>query len=435
MTLPESWGGLPLFGLGVLLGLWALVCVVYVVWQLRRPEGDRDLVANIPLLAIVAAGIYFAPQLFGPSGLPIRGFGLMVLLGVLSGHAVAVWLARRANLAPDAIFSLAVWLMIGGFLGARTFYVLQYWNTFLMPSPDAPEVLPTLMKIVQVTEGGLVLYGSIIGGTIALGLYCWRHKLSPLAIGDIVAPALMIGLAFGRIGCFLNGCCYGGACELPWAVQFPPESPAYESQFVSGQILGLILPEDPNARPRIEAIIPGSLADAAGIEEGDTIVAVAGRVVTTAGAARGMLLSQDLQEQQAAVALESGARVRLKVPQLSQPVHPTQIYSAINAALLCTLLITFWPFRRRDGAVFGLMLITYPIARFVLEVIRGDEGAIFATGLTISQNVSVAVLALSVIYWWFVLRQPVGSIWPLPEDHPLSMTYQNRILKEQTRSA
>jgi phosphatidylglycerol:prolipoprotein diacylglycerol transferase len=90
-------------------------------------------------------------------------------------------------------------------------------------------------------------------------------------------------------------------------------------------------------------------------------------------------------------------------------VHPTQLYSSVNAALLAWLLWSFYPFRRRDGEVVALMLLLYPIARFLLEVIRVDESAVFGTGLSISQNISLVVLVAGIALWVSLCRQPAGK--------------------------
>jgi phosphatidylglycerol:prolipoprotein diacylglycerol transferase len=79
-------------------------------------------------------------------------------------------------------------------------------------------------------EGGLVVYGGIIGGMIATAIFFWRHRLSVLAMYDIMAPALLLGIAFGRLGCLMNGCCFGSVCEPAYGIVFPVGSPAHYSQ-------------------------------------------------------------------------------------------------------------------------------------------------------------------------------------------------------------
>ena len=104
------------------------------------------------------------------------------------------------------------------------------------------------------------------------------------------------------------------------------------------------------------------------------------------------------------------------LPARSRPVHPTQIYGSINALLICLFLLAYGPFRRRDGEVFALMLTIYPITRFLLEIIRTDEGAVLGTGLTISQNVSLLIILAIVGLWIFVLKQPRGTALGMPAE-------------------
>jgi phosphatidylglycerol:prolipoprotein diacylglycerol transferase len=90
----------------------------------------------------------------------------------------------------------------------------------------------------------------------------------------------------------------------------------------------------------------------------------------------------------------------------SLPVHPTQLYSTIDALILCFLLLAYDPFRRRDGELTALMMTVEPITRFLIEGIRTDEAAIWGTPFTISQNISLAFLAVAIGLWIYILRRP-----------------------------
>ena len=90
-----------------------------------------------------------------------------------------------------------------------------------------------------------------------------------------------------------------------------------------------------------------------------------------------------------------------------------QLYSATDAFLLCIFLIAYYPFRRRDGEVAALTLTLHPLSRFLLEIIRTDEGPVFGTGLSISQNISVAIFAGAIVLWIYLARQPRGTVWPV----------------------
>ena len=100
---------------------------------------------------------------------------------------------------------------------------------------------------------------------------------------------------------------------------------------------------------------------------------------------------------------------RLRPPNAAWPVQPTQIYSMIDALLLCLLLLAYDPFRRRDGELLALMMSIYPITRFCIESLRSDEAAVFGTGMSISQNVSLLLLICAAALWFYILRQPRGT--------------------------
>jgi phosphatidylglycerol:prolipoprotein diacylglycerol transferase len=152
---------------------------------------------------------------------------------------------------------------------------MTYWKDEFAGQP--------LSEIFMIQHGGLVYYGSFIGATIAGFIYIRWKKLPFFKIADVLAPSIALGNVFGRIGCLLNGCCYGRVCSLPWAIRFPSGHPT------------------------------GGL-----------------------------------------------------------PVHPTEIYDALDNFILYLLLA--WLFRRKkfDGEVFVTYLVGYAITRTVMEYFRGD---------------------------------------------------------------
>lgn len=253
-------------------------------------------------------------------GFAVPGFGAALLLACVAALALAVWRARREGINPESVTGLAAWLMTGGFLGARALYIAAH-----------PETIHGLADVLRFWQGGIVYYGCLIGGLIGSLLY-WKQNPFPFrAMADAVAPTLALGSAVGRVGCFLNGCCYGAVSHAPWAVHFP-----------AGTL--------PWARHIEAGLIP---ADAAG----------------------------------------------------SLPVHPTQLYAVLDGLLLLALLTWYFPRRRRDGEVMALLMVTYPITRFVIESLRDDEPRNLL-GLTLSQAISVAVFAAGVAAWAWLVRQP-----------------------------
>ncbi len=89
----------------------------------------------------------------------------------------------------------------------------------------------------------------------------------------------------------------------------------------------------------------------------------------------------------------------------SLPLHPTQLYSSLDSLVILVLLWAFYPLRRRDGEVMGLLMVTYPITRFLIEYLRNDEG-VFWAGLTISQNISLVLFLGGLAYWFWLSRLP-----------------------------
>ena len=126
--------------------------------------------ADLPILLVFAAVVgWVAPLLEQPSsvgpplGIPIRAYGVMVLLGIAAGIALSVQQARRMGVDPELVFSVCFWIIVAGFVGARTFYVVQKWEQFA-----GPTFRETIFKIINLTDGGLVVYGSFIGAALAI---------------------------------------------------------------------------------------------------------------------------------------------------------------------------------------------------------------------------------------------------------------------------
>lgn len=421
--IPHEIFDLPVFGMGWALIGWAIASVVLLLWLVRRQGWNADTRSYLPLLLLVAAAFYFVlpmleegPPEGPPLGLAIRGYGVMLLVGVVCGVGLAVQQARRMGLDPELIYSLALWSFVGGIVGARAFYVIQYWHRFEHTTLGA-----TIGSLLNVTEGGLVVYGSLIGAGVTGIWFMRKHGLPLLAVVDLVAPALLIGLAIGRIGCLLNGCCHGGLSEshaigITFPKGNPPyahDSPPYNHQHSLGQLHGFTIGwNSDHAEVHVKAIEANSAAEKSGLTAGAVIKSINGEPIDSYEAARIILAASG-----PALAIETDAGtsdvVLPRLPPRSRPAHPTQIYSSINAAVLCLLLWAYYPFRRRDGEVIALLLTFYPITRFLLEIIRNDEPGRFGTPLTISQIISLAVLAGAFVFWRHLSCQPLGSALPV----------------------
>lgn len=160
------------------------------------------------------------PELTRIGPIPIHSYGAMVLLGVLFG----LWLLRRGCRArgfdPDAATDRTIWCVLAGVLGGRVFYVVQHWKVDPLFT-EQPWLGPFM-----IWKGGLVLFGGILAGLVCMVVLLRRQKLPVLEYFDLTAPGLAVGIALGRVGCFLNGCCWGKVCEPSFAlaVRYGPDS-------------------------------------------------------------------------------------------------------------------------------------------------------------------------------------------------------------------
>ena len=212
LRIPHELAGVPIFGWGWALIVWALAATALIGFAAARPNVRRNVITLIPTMLVLAlVAIWVMPFLEDrgpapdrlPLGIAIRGYGVMLLLGVVCGVGLTMYRARRLGRDPERALAMCVWMLLLGILGARVFHVVQYWH--VLRDPDS--LLISLANALRFNEGGLVVYGSLIGGMAAVVIFCRRERWPLLQAGDMVAPGMMLGLALGRIGCLLNGCC------------------------------------------------------------------------------------------------------------------------------------------------------------------------------------------------------------------------------------
>ncbi len=410
--IPQQMAGFPVFGLGLLLILWAIASVGLLTWLSLRQGWIADTWGYVPILLLIGAIVLWVlPVLCKPEGLPIRGYGTLIMLGVIAGTWLATHRGKRLGLHPDLVVSMIFWMLVPGIMGARAFYVTEYWPEYArVYTAPGGGLGPLLASIINLTEGGLVVYGSFFGGVAGLLYFVYRNRLPLLAVADLLAPSMVLGLAIGRIGCLMNGCCFGAVCDCSWAVQFPAGAPPYYAQIERGQMYGFTLSGHPKVEPRVLAVWPDSPAEKAGLKPGELLVSINGEKTPTMQEAFGPLSQAFFEEKPLKLDIEGESAVTIPavepLPDRSLPVHPTQIYSSIEGFLLCLVLLVFARYHRRDGTVFALMISIYPVTRFMIETLRTDEAAIAGTGMSISQNVSLLILACAAGLWFYILRQP-----------------------------
>ena len=162
--------------------------------------------------------------------------------------------------------------------------------------------------------------------------FIYWYRVPGLALADLIAPSVAMGLAFGRIGCFLNGCCFGGPCDLPWALSFPADSGPHEQQIRLGQVYGLLVVADRDHRPVIGNAQAGTPPAVVGLQAGDVIESIGGHKVTTLSEAQHEFGEAFLAGGPLELTTASNLSPRPALPgthERNRPVHPTQLYTRL----------------------------------------------------------------------------------------------------------
>jgi phosphatidylglycerol:prolipoprotein diacylglycerol transferase len=148
--------------------------------------------------------------------LAIRSYGVMLAIAFWVGIELSMRLARKRGLDSTSILDLGIVVLISSVVGSRLLYVVTHLSEYQHD--------PT--GVFKVWEGGLTFYGGLVAAVI-FGIAHLRRSGAPVLVAtDVVAPQIALGIAIARIGCFLNGCCFGRETDLPWACEFPPDSQA-----------------------------------------------------------------------------------------------------------------------------------------------------------------------------------------------------------------
>ena len=148
------------------------------------------------------------PVLFQIFSWPIHSYGLLLAIAFLIGIIGLGRAAKRYEINFDYIIDLGTWILIGAIVGARLAYVITEYRYYLVAPWD----------ILKVNSGGLAFHGGLLGGFGAGYWYTKMKQINTWKLADLIAPFLALGYAIVRIGCLLNGCCYGKITNLPWAL-------------------------------------------------------------------------------------------------------------------------------------------------------------------------------------------------------------------------
>ena len=163
----------------------------------------------------------FGPMIFAIGNYGIHWYGLIIVVGILLGARVATYQAKSAGLSPDIIWDMLLIVVVTAVIGARIYHVFSSPSNGLI-GWEYYKQHP--IEALYIWQGGLGIYGAIIGGAIGVGLFCWSRKLNPLQWLDILAPGMALGQAIGRWGNYMNQELYGPPTTLPWGLRITPEN-------------------------------------------------------------------------------------------------------------------------------------------------------------------------------------------------------------------
>ncbi|MFO8014078.1 MAG: prolipoprotein diacylglyceryl transferase [Phycisphaerae bacterium] len=294
--------------------------------------------------------------------LTLYGYGLAMCVGFLLAILTAARRAKRDGSPPEVVHNAALACFFGGVFGARAFFVVQNHEQF-----------DGLLALLRIWEGGLTFYGGFLVATLATVAYLRLARRNVLYWLDVITPSMALGLAGGRVGCFLNGCCYGDVATAGPGMVWPVGSiPWYHYA---------------------EAQVP-ALAEAVrlfGRQGGPALSGAVGGAVAAAW----------------------------QMP----AIHPAQLYSLVNALGLALVLSVMFRRRRRNGQILLTFAVLYGLTRYLLEAIRADEPEAYLLGLptvlrlvgareaaealpglTISQNIAVVMVVGGGLLLWRLMR-------------------------------
>ena len=288
------------------------------------------------------------PTLIHVGDFPIGTYGVFLAIGFLAALTFVDRRARRFGLSNSDLSPFFLWTILSGIVMSRIVYIMVNWGQFVA-DPGA----------MIFSRSGFVFFGGLVGG-FGGGLWWALRRGHPLwELADLVAPAIALGHAFGRMGCFLNGCCFGRVCSLPWGVRFPK---------ILGSDGRTIIGSDPFVFQLDLAENPGRLS-------ADEVLS--GYHVNLADYT-GNLSSTDTW---------------------SLPVHPTQLYGVVFLLGLFGLLF-WWSGRKRfSGQVFWLYAVLYSAFRFGLDSLRAGLTG-YVGPFSSTQLVCLLVLISAPFAYW-----------------------------------
>lgn len=290
------------------------------------------------------------PFLLQIGSFTLPSYGVMIMLGVITCVWMALRRARSLGINPDHIYDLAFWSLISGFLGARFLFIIVNFRDFLAD--------PVSMIF---SRSGFVFLGGLLGAIPVVFYVIKKKNLEKWDVGDIAGPSVLLAHAFGRIGCFLAGCCYGGVC--------PPDSPL--------SFLAIRFPVFRNEAGEVE-------------------------------------YSMSFYEHHEAGLIDALANH-------SAPVYPSQLFESFANLFIMFVLLFVWRRRGFQGQIFALYLMLYGVVRFLLEYVRGDAERGIYLGMSTSQYIALGLITAGAIIYALRKNKPIvlasatAPVEPSPE--------------------
>lgn len=189
----------------------AIIAIVVAGIQMSRSR-EQSAVDTLLLPLGIGAAAEVLLWMWTRHSLSLHSYGLLLVIGFFAATWSAANEAKRRGYDPNLILDMALPMLVVTVIACRVLYVMLAHNQF-----------HSFADTLKIWDGGLSFYGAFIGGPLVFAYFAWSRKISVLVLSDLVTPSVFLGYAFGRIGCLLNGCCYGRVCNLPWAVRFPTE--------------------------------------------------------------------------------------------------------------------------------------------------------------------------------------------------------------------